>query len=82
VGLNLWVKTSVVNGNCPSCNTPVMVAKKSQSNCMACGTPLIVEDGKVARASVYNTQQDASGRQTVVDVMDVEAIDIDAKETK
>ncbi|KAJ1480857.1 hypothetical protein T484DRAFT_1809330 [Baffinella frigidus] len=52
VALNLWVKTSLVNGNCPSCKSPVMVAKSSQSMCMQCGTPLIVED----RAGVSNTR--------------------------
>jgi len=83
VALNLWVKTSLVNGNCPSCKSPVMVAKSSQSVCMQCGTPLIVEDGVVSRAGVYNTQQDdATGRQTVVDVMDVEAIDVEVLEER
>jgi len=81
IALNLWVKTSVVDGECPNCGSRVMLAKKSQSLCMTCGTPLLVENGKVSRVSVYNTRTDTrTGKQTVVDVVDVEAIDVDSKE--
>ena len=43
------------------------------------GTPLLCVDGRVERSGVYNTQQDAAGKKSAVDVYDVEAIDIDAK---
>ena len=37
-------------------------------------------DGKVERASIYNTAQDTTtGAKSVVDVYDVEATDVDAK---
>ncbi|EKX37422.1 hypothetical protein GUITHDRAFT_116383 [Guillardia theta CCMP2712] len=77
----IFLLTSVVDGECPNCGSRVMLAKKSQSLCMTCGTPLLVENGKVSRVSVYNTRTDTrTGKQTVVDVVDVEAIDVDSKE--
>jgi len=80
VGLNLWVKSSVVDGACPNCQSRVMLPKNQQSACMTCGTSLLCTDGRIERASIYNTREDAAtGKTSVVDVYDVEAIDIDAK---
>uniref|UniRef100_A0A7S0VYE0 Uncharacterized protein n=1 Tax=Hemiselmis tepida TaxID=464990 RepID=A0A7S0VYE0_9CRYP len=81
----IWVKTSVVNGKCPSCNSPATAIKGQESVCFSCGAPLIVEDGEIARKSVY-AQSEAvdttTGKATKVDVVDVEVIDIDGKEIK
>jgi len=79
IGLNLWVKRSVVDGACPNCQSRVMLPKNQQSACMTCGTSLLCTDGRIERASIYNTREDATGKTSVVDVYDVEAIDIDAK---
>jgi len=49
----LWVKTSVVQGTCPSCNSPATAVKGQAGVCFQCGAPLIVEDGVIARQSVY-----------------------------
>ena len=56
-----------------------MLPKNQQSACMSCGTPLLCVDGRIERSSIYNTQQDATGKKSAADVYDVEAIDIDAK---
>mmetsp|Transcript_21765 Transcript_21765/g.51680 ORF Transcript_21765/g.51680 Transcript_21765/m.51680 type:complete len:236 (-) Transcript_21765:163-870(-) len=85
IAVNLWVKMSLVNGNCPSCSAKVMLPKngQGQSVCFSCGTPLLVEDGKIARAGMYNTQNDVkTGRPMGVDIVDVEAIDVDSREAK
>ena len=37
IGVNLWVKTSVVQGTCPSCSSPATCVKGQESMCFNCG---------------------------------------------
>jgi len=81
----IWVKTSVVTGTCPSCNSPATAVKGQEGVCFNCGAPLIVEDGEIARKSVYaqsETVDTSTGKATKVEVVDVDVIDIDGKEIK
>lgn len=80
VGINLFIKTSIVDGDCPTCGSKVMLPKQKASQCMNCGTPLIIEKGVISRASQYNTQTDVqTGQQSAADVLDVEVKAVDAE---
>eukprot|EP00281_Chroomonas_sp_CCMP1168_P034635 CAMPEP_0206239090 /NCGR_PEP_ID=MMETSP0047_2-20121206/15185_1 /ASSEMBLY_ACC=CAM_ASM_000192 /TAXON_ID=195065 /ORGANISM="Chroomonas mesostigmatica_cf, Strain CCMP1168" /LENGTH=132 /DNA_ID=CAMNT_0053663713 /DNA_START=204 /DNA_END=603 /DNA_ORIENTATION=- len=85
IALNLWVKTSIVNGECPSCNAPSSVVKGQQSICLNCGTPIQVENGKIERISVYSQAvevDERTGKKKTVDVVDVDVIEVDARDVK
>lgn len=76
-----WFKTQIVEDTCPVCSSECQGIKNQPTICLNCGTALIVEDGKFARVSDFNTETDAqTGRQTMVkNVMDVDVEVIDDK---
>lgn len=69
VGLQWWVRRSLVQGQCPVCSYEMMGLKNSELQCPSCGEPLRVTEGQFTRLAPPGTID--------VDVVDVSATAVD-----
>ena len=44
IGFQIWLRRSLVNGNCPVCNQTLLGVNNQQMQCPSCGEALVVKD--------------------------------------
>jgi hypothetical protein len=55
LGVQWWVRRSIVTANCPVCSATSVAAKNSQFQCMSCGEPLQEQNKQFVRLTPPGT---------------------------
>ncbi|MDX2254396.1 MAG: hypothetical protein NW214_02670 [Pseudanabaenaceae cyanobacterium bins.39] len=55
VGLQWWIKRSIITADCPVCNSTFTASRGSQFNCPSCGEPLQEQSNKFTRITPPGT---------------------------
>jgi uncharacterized Zn finger protein (UPF0148 family) len=68
VGVQFWLKRSLIQGNCPVCTTPLTGIKDATTQCPNCGTVLTTTANSFQRQAEEGTID-----ITAMDVVDITA---------